>query len=319
MPTLTKLVTTVDLQPQFLERLETEFPDIEFVVCTDVERLPDVLDGAQALVGRGLTKDLMEKFPDVRWMHAPGAGVDRMLFPELIESDVILTNNSGVHASNIAEHLMAMMLAHARALPELVVHQKQREWKRAERGVFELGGQTLAIAGLGDIGQALARRAKGLEMRVVGSRRRVDGAMDGVDQVFGPDNWRDMLPEADHVAITLPLTPRTRFLFGEPEFTAMKSTAYIYNIGRGDIIDQDAMITAIRNGEIAGAGLDVTTPEPLPPDSPLWDVPNVLITPHTSGATPHFWERGIEILVDNIRRYRRGEPMRNVVDKREGY
>jgi D-2-hydroxyacid dehydrogenase (NADP+) len=320
MPRLTKLVTTIKLQERHLERLRAEFPDVEFVVCTERDRLPEVLPDAQALIGGGLTAELMRRFPEIRWTQAPGAGVDGMLFPELVESnDVILTNNSGVHASNIAEHLLGMMLAHARALPELMRNQVNREWKHSERGVFELGYQTLAIAGLGDIGHALAIRAKGLGMRVLGSRRRVAGPMEGVDRVYGPDEWRDMLPEADHVAITLPLTPRTQGLFGEAEFKMMKSTAYIYNIGRGEIIDQDALIEALRSGQIGGAGLDVTTPEPLPSDSPLWDLPNVLITPHMSGATPHYWDRGIEILVENVRRFRAGEPLINVVDKREGY
>jgi D-2-hydroxyacid dehydrogenase (NADP+) len=237
----------------------------------------------------------------------------------LIESDIIVTNNSGVHAPNIAEHLLGMMLAFARGFPEMVLNQQRRHWQRPSTDLFELGYQTLAVVGLGDIGHALARRAKGLGMRVVGSRRRVLSPMDGVDRIYPPDELHAMIAEADHVAITLPLTARTRHLFGAIEFEIMEPTAYIYNIGRGEIIDQDALIEALNNGEIAGAGLDVTTPEPLPEDSPLWTTPGVFITPHYSGSTPHYWDRGIELLVENIRRFRTDQPMLNVVDKGEGY
>jgi phosphoglycerate dehydrogenase-like enzyme len=184
---------------------------------------------------------------------------------------------------------------------------------------MELSHQTLAIAGLGEVGRELAKRAKGIGMRVIGSRRRLGAGPPGVDRLFGPDDWHEMLAEADHMAICLPLTPRTRHLFGEAEFKAMKSQAYLYNTSRGAIIDQDALIRALTTGEIAGAGLDVTTPEPLPPDSPLWSLPNVLITCHTSGASPYIEERGFDIVVENIRRYLQDRPLLNLVDKGEGY
>jgi D-2-hydroxyacid dehydrogenase (NADP+) len=319
MPTLTKLVTTVDLEQRHLERLRAEFPDIEFVVCRDRERLSEYLPGAQAFIGGGLNPTYLGQFPDLMWTQSPGAGVDSYLFPELAASDIIVTNNSGVHAPNIAEHLLGMMLAFARGFPEMVLNQQRRHWQRPSSEVFELGYQTLAVVGLGDIGHALAIRAKGLGMRVVGSRRRVLSPMDGVDRIYPPDELHAMIAEADHVAITLPLTARTRHLFGAIEFEIMEPTAYIYNIGRGEIIDQDALIAALNNGEIAGAGLDVTTPEPLPEDSPLWTTPGVFITPHYSGSTPHYWDRGIELLVENIRRFRTDQPMLNVVDKGEGY
>jgi D-2-hydroxyacid dehydrogenase (NADP+) len=319
MPALNKIVLTVDLQERHLDRLRKEFPDLEIAVCEDREQIHEYLNGAQALIGGGLKPEYIEQFPDLQWAQSPGAGVDSYLFRELIECDITVTNNSGVHAPNIAEHLLGMMLAFARGFPELVRNQQNHVWQRPSTAVFELGYQTLAVVGLGDIGQALAVRAKCLGMRVVGNRRRTNEAIDGIDQLYAPEDLHEMLAEADHVAITLPLTARTRNLFGPDEFKAMKSTAIIYNIGRGEIIDQDAMIEALRSGEIGGAGLDVTTPEPLDEVSPLWDLPNVFLTPHCSGATPHYWDRGIELLVENIRRFRADEPMLNVVDKQEGY
>lgn len=320
MATLTKVVATVELEQRHIDRLTSEFPDLEIASCPDLSRLAEYLPGAQGVVGRGLNAELLAQFPDVKWAHSQGAGVDAFLFPEMIQrDDVIVTNNSGVHASTIAEHLLGMMIAIVRSFPEIVHNQDKHTWTKPTKEVAELGYQTLAVVGLGDIGHALAVRAKALGMRVVGSRRRSQDPMDGVDEIYKPDRLHEMIADADHVAITLPSTPRTRGLFGKSEFEVMKDSAIIYNIGRGDIIKQDELIDALNNGVIAGAGLDVATPEPLNEDSALWDTPGVFITPHYSGATPHYWDRGIEIVAENIRRIRNDEPLFNVVDKQEGY
>lgn len=318
MPQLTKLVLAASLGPPLLDRLRAAYPDLEVVVAADRADLAEALEGAQALVGGGLTDALLERAPQLGWYHVGGAGVEDTLTPDLIASDVIVTNNSGVSAPNMAEHLLGLMLAFARDFPALMRAQERHEWLREVR-VFELGGQTLGVVGLGEIGQELAWRAAALEMRVVGLRRHPGAPPPGVDHVYGPDALDDLLAASDHVAVTLPLTARTRGLIGAPELAAMKPSAYIYNVGRGPIIDQEALIAALRDSWIAGAGLDVTDPEPLPADSPLWDLPNVILTDHTSGRTARRWERGLPIVLENIGRYRRGEPLRNVVDKREGY
>lgn len=320
MASITKIVSTVELEQRHIDRLTSEFPDLEVAICDDQVHLAEHLPGAQGVIGRGLNADLLKQYPDVKWAHSPGAGVDNFLFPELIErDDIIVTNNSGVHASTIAEHLLGMMIAIVRSFPEMVRNQDKHTWTRPSREVQELGYQTLAVVGLGDIGHALAVRAKALGMSVVGSRRRSQDPMEGVDEIFTPDRLHEMIAEADHVAITLPSTPRTRGLFGKSEFEAMKDSAIVYNIGRGDIIKQDELIDALNNGVIAGAGLDVATPEPLNEDSALWETPGVFITPHYSGSTPHYWDRGIEIVAENIRRMRNDQPLFNVVDKQEGY
>jgi D-2-hydroxyacid dehydrogenase (NADP+) len=319
MATLTKIVATVELEQKHLDQLKDEFPDLEVALCPDRSELGDHLSGAQGIIGRGLTPEFLQQFPDIIWAHSPGAGVDSFLFPELIDSDITVTNNSGVHDSTIAEHLLGMMFAFTRGFPEMVRNQQKHVWQRPTTPVVELGYQKLAVVGLGDIGYALARRAKALGMQVVGSRRRSLDPMDDVDEIFPPDRLHEMIADADHVAITLPSTPRTQGLFGRAEFETMKDTAIIYNIGRGDIIKQDELIDALNNGVIAGAGLDVTSPEPLNEDSPLWDTPGVFITPHYSGSTPYYWDKGVEVLAENIRRIRNDEPLFNVVDKREGY
>jgi len=318
--TLTKVVLAINLDKDYVDRLRSTYPDVEIVVSTDRAQLPEVLSGAQLLIGGRLTADLLDRSPDLRWYHTPGAGVDGVLFPELVESDLLMTNNSGVHAPHMAEYLLGTMLSFVRGLPFLMRAQMRHEWgDRREFTIYELGRQTLAVIGLGDIGQALAWRAKAIGMQVIGSRRHVGDPPRGVDRIYPPEALHELLAEADHVAITLPLTDETRGLFGAAEFAIMKPTAFIYNIGRGPIIDSDALIAALRGGEIAGAALDVTDPEPLPADSPLWDMPNVMITAHTSGGGPFYWERGIELLVSNIGRYINDEPMLNVVDKRAGY
>jgi phosphoglycerate dehydrogenase-like enzyme len=271
------------------------------------------------MVGGRLGPDLMTAASDLRWLHLMGTGVDAVLFPELIESDIVVTNLRGVDIYNIPEHLLGMMLVFARDFLRLVRGQVGHRWMHGEAHVFELGGQTLGIVGLGAIGQGLAWRAKAMGMRVVGVRRTVSERPAGVDAVYPLDGLHDLLAESDHVAICLPLTPQTRGLFGAAEFAAMKSTAYLYNIGRGSTVDQAALIAALRANQIAGAGLDVVTPEPLPDDSPLWDIPNVFITSHNAVYTPYYAERGFERLRENLGRFQRGEPLISVVDKREGY
>lgn len=318
MAELSRLVVGIDLEPAYVERIREAYPDLEVVVCTEPAELPAALAGAQGLVTWRVPPEALAAATALRWVHFAGAGVDGALSPALVERNLVVTNNSGVAAPNIAEHLLAMMLAFARGLPELMRYQVRREWHHPSRR-FELSGQTLGVVGLGDIGAELAWRAAALGMRVIGLRRRPGEPPRGVERVYPPEALHELLGESDHVAICLPLTARTRHLFGPAEFRAMRRDAYLYNIGRGAIVDQEALIAALQAGEIAGAGLDVTDPEPLPPDSPLWDMPNVLITNHTSGGTPRYWERGIEIVLDNIGRFRRGEPLRNVVDQREGY
>lgn len=333
MATVSRVVITFALTEPQLQRLHAEFPGIEFVVNPDPEALPEQVSTAQALVGGPLTPAMLAASPELRWLQSNSAGVDRLLTPELVAHDLIVTNYSGVQASNMAEHLLAMMFVFARGLPILMQRQAIGEWttqppdefprlpptRYFSRFTMELSHQTLAIAGLGEVGRGLAKRAKGIGMRVIGSRRRPGDLPEGVDEIYGPDRWHEMLAEADHVAIGLPLTPRTHHLFGEAEFTAMKPTAYIYNTSRGAIIDQDALIQALTSGDIAGAGLDVTTPEPLPSDSALWAMPNVLITCHTSGASPYIEERGFDIVVENLHRYLQDRPLLNLVDKQEGY
>jgi len=240
----------------------------------------------------------------------------------LRDREIALTNFSGVAAPAIAEHVLALMLAFARGLPALGRRQAAHTWldnHDETPPTFELAGQTLGIAGLGDIGEELAQRAHALGMRVLATNRDAGAPPPGVERVLPSEDLPTLLDASDHLALCLPLTRSTEHLIGREQLAAMKNSAYLYNVGRGELVDQDALVAALRDGAIAGAGLDVASPEPLPAGSPLWALPNVLITGHTAGQTPLYWERGITLLIDNVRRFLAGEELRNVVDTRAGY
>jgi phosphoglycerate dehydrogenase-like enzyme len=264
-----------------------------------------------------LFKKVVASAPALRWLHTPSAGVDHVLIPPVLERDITVTNSAGVHAIPISEFVMALLLSHVKRLPEFRDAQAVSRWNKSV-APGELWGQTLFIVGIGGIGQAIAQRAAGFGVRVVASRR-TPRPMEGIQRVVGMDEWRTLLPEADAIVVAAPLTEETRGMVDEAAFAAMKPSAYLVNIARGAIVDEDALIAALREGRIAGAALDTFEQEPLPPESPLWALPNVTITPHTTAGSPRMHQRQIGFFVDNLRRYRNGEPLLNVVDKAAGY
>jgi len=323
MSTTPTLVLRVDLDDLYLARLRREFPEADIRVCTTPEALHAALGDADALIGgASITTEDVAAAPKLRWVQATIAGVEGFLIPALRDREIALTNFSGIAAPSIAEHVLALMLAFARGLPALFQRQGQRAWDDNHADApptFELAGQTLGVVGLGDIGDELGRRAHALGMRVLATDRDATEAPAYIDALLPSERLPDLLADADHVALCLPLTPATERLIEREQLAAMKDSAYLYNVGRGELVDQDALVAALRDGAIAGAGLDVASPEPLPAGSPLWALPNVLITGHTAGQTPLYWERGITLLIDNVRRFLAGEELRNVVDTRAGY
>lgn len=333
-PPLRTIVFAMSVPEAVLARFRAEFPEIRFVIpgeeagsnegsvtepATPTE--DDVRD-ADGLIGWRLEPNLLAAARRLRWVHASGAGVERYDLAEVAARGVMLTNSSGVSAPNMAEHALGMMIALTRRFPSLARAQAKREWRADEthREVGELQGQTILVVGIGEIGRAVARRAAAFGMHVHGLRRRGDAPPPtGFDRVLGIEDLPDALADADHVVVTLPNTPRSRGMFDAAALAAMKPGARIYNVGRGPVIDTAALIAALESGHLGGAGLDVTDPEPLPADSPLWDMENVLITAHTSGATPRYWERQADLIAENIRRIQRGDPPRNIVDLEAGY
>ncbi|MDW8406057.1 D-2-hydroxyacid dehydrogenase [Chloroflexus sp.] len=261
---------------------------------------------------------LVRQMPALRWLHIPRAGVDGSLIPDVIERDIIVTNSAGVHAIPISEFVMLFALSHVKQAARLHQLQAAHQWREPDMQLRELAGATMLIIGLGQIGQAIAERASAFGMRVWGSRRH-PRPMAGVERVVGEGEWRSLLPEADFVVIAAPLTPLTRGMFGRAELALMKPDAYLINIARGEIVDEAALIAALRERRIAGAGLDVFAHEPLPPDNPLWELPNVFVTPHISWSSPHIRARTLDIFAYNLRALLNNEPMMNVVDKQAGY
>ena len=303
-----------------LARIQALAPDMRLLVTTDRQAIEDALATIEIAV-KQFPQALMPQAPHLRWFQQWGAGADWLLdHPEVAASALMVTTGSGVHAIPISEHILAYLFAFARALPQAIRGQTQRVWQQPEWSrIFELAGKTMVLIGVGAIGERTALMANGLGMRVLGVRQNADVSTPGVEAMFAPEALLEVLPQADFVVITAPLTEATRGLIGEAELQAMKTTAYIVNIGRGGVIDEPALVRALQAGRLAGAGLDVFASEPLPPDSPLWAMENVIITGHYAGATPIYDERAMAIFLDNLRRYRAGEPLRNVVDKALGY
>lgn len=268
--------------------------------------------------------DIVQRSPRLRWIQLTSAGVDRMLDGEVAHSGWTITTATGIHAVPIGEYVMAVMLAFAKGLPGAMRAQGERTWRPylAE----ELHGKTVGVIGLGAIGGYVAKLAKADGMRVLATRRstqeRVSGADAGngdVDELLPPSELPHLLAESDYVVVAVPLTPESRGLIGERELGAMKPSARLVNIARGAVIDEGALVAALKEGRIAGAALDVFEKEPLPAESELWGMENVILTPHISGGTPVYMERAVELFCENLRRYLAGEALRNTVDVERGY
>ncbi len=304
-----------------VDNLRTTFPKVEFRIV-DNDALPAALKTADAVAAWRVPEEAIRGAPNLKWIHRGAAGVEDLMTPTLRDSDIVLTNSSGVHASNIAEHVMAMMLSFARSFPSLSRMRRDRVWDgdQLETPIFELTGQTLLLAGVGEIGQAVAARARALGMTTTGVRRRSDQPHpDDIDTMVSFERFHEVLASADHIVNSLPLTASTTGLFDAGAFDAMKSGAHFYNVGRGKTVDTSALINALEAGKLAGAGLDVTDPEPLTADSVLWDLPNVVLTMHTAGRTPHMWDRVFRLIETNLERYQSGDELLNVVDVGSGY
>ncbi len=322
-----------------LEQIRTTMPDhLHMAHTTDRDVIGPMLDDIEIIVG-SFPRDLLPQCPKLRWMQQWSAGADWLMeHPDVQTMEFTLTNASGVHAVPISEHIFAYLLAFARHIPQAVRAQQNRIWiangkqsdgasgtsgddlaTLTDQDMLELKEKTLLLLGIGAIGERTAKLADAFEMRVVGVRHSPEKSVPHVEQMVGNDDLLDVLPEADFVVITLPLTPETKGLFDAEKIGAMKESAYLINIGRGEIVDEEALINALKQEKIAGAGLDVFQQEPLPEASPLWMMENVIVTSHYAGLTPRYDERAFNIFIDNLERYRNGEELRNVVDKEMGY
>ncbi len=277
---------------------------------------------AEAIVA-GLNADrakaLLAAAPRVRWFHTLSAGVERLLIPEITERQgLVLTNNSGAYDVPIAEHVMAFVFAAAKRFPDYQRAQAEHRWER-ERQHQELRDSTMVVFGMGSIGGEVARLSSAAGMRVIGVRRDHRAPAAPATRVVGPDALADVAAEADWLVVAAPLTAATRGAISAEVIARLKPTAWVVNIARGSLIDQAALLAALRAGRIGGAALDVFDPEPLPGDHELWSLPNVIITPHASSSSPRVRERSIALIAENMRRFKKGEPLLNRVDYARGY
>jgi phosphoglycerate dehydrogenase-like enzyme len=317
---LDRFLIRFDLPSGFVDALRSDFPEIDFIVDDGLSSDSDLSDIDAALTWR-MSADEVAGARRLQWVQWIGAGVDGAPLHALRDGSILLTNNRGVHAPNIAEHLIMLMLAFTRGLPDIFRAQEERRWAADEgrERARELAGSRVLVVGAGHIGSALAQKATALDVNVTLVGRSARDATAVTPRVLPIDDLDDLLPEADHIAICLPLTSGTHRLFDRARIGRMHSDAYLYNIGRGPVVATNALVDALSSGAAAGAGLDVTDPEPLPPDHPLWTMPNVILTMHSAGATPRYWDRAGAILRENISRFRSGQPMRNLVDYDLGY
>lgn len=314
-----------NVPPWFGERLSQEFPQLQITQRTSYDGIEEDLRNAEIIFTISLRPEQFAATRNLCWIHAPTAAVHQLLFPELVNSDVVVTNSREVHGPVVAEHVMALIFALAKKIPQAAVFQQKHIWGQEaiwKEGAHprEIAGATLGLIGVGSIGRRVAQMASALGMRVIAVREHVEKrSPEGVEAVFPPSALDDMLKQSDYVVLAAPLIAATHGLINVDRLAVMKPEACLINVGRGAQVDEAALVEALRSRRIAGAALDVFEREPLPADSPLWSVQNLLITPHTAGLTEKLWHRHYELFSDNLRRYLAGQPLRFAVDKQKGY
>lgn len=264
--------------------------------------------------------ELLKKSKRLEWLQLPSAGADRYAERGVLPEGAVLTNATGAYGKSISEYMLCAVLSLFLDFPHYGDNQRQHLWKSSGRSRHILG-TTALVVGLGDIGSEFAARYRALGGHVIGVRRTAGKKPDVVDELYTADRLDELLPRADVVTLSLPSTPETLHLFGKEKFERMKPGAVLVNVGRGTAVDTDALCKALNTGRLYGAALDVTDPEPLPADHPIWDAPNTIITPHISGKWDEFGNlsRVFDIILENLGRYLRGEPLVNVVDPETGY
>jgi phosphoglycerate dehydrogenase-like enzyme len=307
-----------------VERLRTEFPRHEFRHATEDEEVAGLIRDADVAFMAEMRSAHFAAAEKLRWIHSPAAGVGNMLFPALVRSDVLLSNSRGVSADPIAEHVLALTLALFRKLPLAWRSQAARHWVQNDMmsppPLGHVQGSRVLIVGLGSIGAACAWRFAALGAEVTAVRRRPDQPVPrGVSRVEPDDRLHELLPAADVVVISAAQTGRTRGLIGATQLALMRPNAVLINVSRGKLVDEAALILALQEGRIAGAGLDVFEHEPLAPESLLWTLPNVIVTPHMAGFRHDHWDVVTALFADNLHCFDRGEPLQNLVDKTAGY
>jgi D-2-hydroxyacid dehydrogenase (NADP+) len=311
-------------QPIMAETLRTRWPELRVLHLPDYDALPPELPDTDIFIGYSLRAEQLKHAKKLKWIHSTAAGVAQLMYPELRDSGILVTNPRGVFSVPMAEHTIGMMIAMGRNFPDSVRFQDKSTWGQQllwdmPQQLTELNGKILLIVGFGSIGQELAKRAKAFDIRVWGVTRSVKGDSSLAEKIVPASQLSEVLPDADYLVIAAPETKDTKQLIGAKEIALMKRGSRLINVGRGSLLDEAALITALEKGHLAGAALDVTGTEPLPENSPLWKAPNLFITPHTSAVSDRLWHRETELLVELLELWFNGKPMKNVVDLSRGY
>ena len=309
----------------FVDHLRGNFPQHTFLEAWDRDTLRRLLPQADVAFTPFIDRDIFPSLTRLQWVQSPAVGVGSLMFPELLASEVVITSARGIRARAIAEYVIGATIALARRLPAAIRAQAAHRWAQEELegpglDVRTLQGQQMGIVGLGAIGVEVVKIAAPFGFRIAAIRRRVSEPLPpGVDAVWPPDRLLDLLASSDVVVLAAPHTPDTKRMIGQRELDAIKRGALLINVARGKLIDDEAVVDALRDGRLGGAALDVFSSEPLDPSSPYWDLPNVIVTPHVSGALRDYWTPLVALFAENLRRFERGEPLLNVVDKIAGY
>ncbi len=327
----TKLVLCVShaftqwrLNPVMPKAIQQRWPEMCVVALIDFSRLTGEIRDADIFVGFSLRLEQLRVAKKLKWIHSTAAGVSQLTYPALRDSGILVTNPSGIFSVPMAEHTVGLMVALARNFPDSVRYQDRAQWGQQQiwdmpQHLSELNGQLLLIVGFGSIGHELARRAKAFDMRVWGVSRSGQGNTTLAERIVPASELNEVLPEADYVVVCAPETMETKHLIGEAQLARMKPGSRLINVSRGTVVDDAALIRALKTGHLAGAALDVTEIEPLPPESPLWHTPNLFITPHTSAISDRLWIRQTELLIDLLGRWFEGRELFNIVDLKRGY
>ncbi len=307
-----------------VDRLRASHPTVRFSSAESRETADRLIPEADIVLGWAVRPKNFAAARRLKWIHVSAAGVGPLLFPELVASDVVLTNGRGMHSVAMAEHTIGVILAFVRKLHLARDAQRDRTWIpdalwRSDPPIGELAGTTMGLVGLGSVGSAIAVRARALGMRVLAVRRHPSADPAPADAQWGLDRLDELMTAADWLVLAPPLTADTRGMIDARRLARMKPSAVLINIGRGALVEEPALIAALESRSIAGAALDVFEHEPLPAESPLWAMPQVIVTPHVSGLGPRYWERAMELFERNLDAYLAGRPLENVVDKRAGY
>lgn len=310
------IAVATSVNPACAEQLKEIAPDFEIRIVPNASALDEHLDWIEVVFGN-ISPEQIARASRLRWVQLTSSGFEPYL--SLSDTPIKLTTARGITSRAGAEYVLSMMLMFTRRMPLFMQRQRERKWDRNIQAVGSLVGQTLGLIGFGANADALARRAKAMEMRVLAVKRTPATAPDYVDALWTTERLDEMLEQSDHVAVMIPLTNETRGLIDEGKLHRMKRGAYLYNISRGGIVDERVLIEGLRDGRLGGAALDVFDTEPLPPESPLWEMENVIITPHLGAAWGGMWDAAFDLFRDNLRRFINNEPLQNMAQFERGY